>query len=467
MSGNAFPDKAFRFEHAYKIDEPLGGFPLDKHNILAGVTGADISHKFWLGRLAEFTNMDVNVWIDTAGAHAIYVMGKRRSGKTFTLGALVEGLAGIDGFSTGATGQAVVVLDTMNVFLASGVPAMRFDAALLQQWGLSDPSNIPFHLYYPAGSPPPPSAVQAESFSVPAYRFSAEDWCELFELDPFASPMGQLLAESVDLCATSGFTVDGNAESATLYDLDRLAYCVERADELLRYDPSTRRALSRRLQALEQTGLFSGKERLFLQAGTAAIFLLRDIAPELRRLLVNYLATQILRGRSETESCERVLPLVEDESERQMLQQRISMGVPRTWLIIDEAHNYIPATGGGKCRKTLNRYVTEGRNLGLSIVVATQHPSALDPALKRNADMLLIHTLSMSEDVDVAVNMLTTAIPAQVTFDNRKFPARGPGLVDAIRSLPQGYCFMSSDTLQRVAPVVVRPRVTYHGGNQY
>ena len=46
-----------------------------------------------LGRIAEYQLMRKSVWLDTSGAHAVYVMGKRRSGKTFTLGVLAESLA--------------------------------------------------------------------------------------------------------------------------------------------------------------------------------------------------------------------------------------------------------------------------------------------------------------------------------------------------------------------------------------
>jgi len=460
------PKASFRLPHAFSIGEAYSSDSA-RHDLIIGATaGLRDDRRLWLGRVAEYQKMDVNCWIDLDAAHAIYVVGKRRSGKTFTLGATVEGILGIDGYSSGAPNQAVVVLDTMNVFLASGTAAFDFDKELLTKWSLGKPDSIPITLYYPAGSPPPPKIVNARPFSVPAHRFSLEDWADLFDLDPFASPMAQVLGSALQLVSEEGFTVDGVRIAPSLYDLETVANCVENAAELVRFDESTRMALGRRFRALSHTGLFSGSDSLFLEQGRASIFLLRDIEPELRRLLVNYLTTQILRGRADTESCERLLPTIADESERKALQERILLGVPRTWLIIDEAHNYVPAVGGGRCRKTINRYVTEGRNLGLSIVVASQHPSALDPALKRNADIVLIHTLSMREDIDVAANMLTTAVPSSITFDTRDL-AKNTLFADATRSLPSGYCFVSSDTINRIVPVCVRPRVTYHGGGSY
>src|SRR6266704_1993227 len=58
-----------------------------------------------------------NVWLDTRGAHVLYVMGKRRSGKSFTLGALAEGLVAQSWIARKSFEQGVLVLDTMNVYL--------------------------------------------------------------------------------------------------------------------------------------------------------------------------------------------------------------------------------------------------------------------------------------------------------------------------------------------------------------
>ncbi|HEY0383817.1 MAG TPA: hypothetical protein VGC72_16615 [Candidatus Elarobacter sp.] len=464
-----YPTKALRLAHGFEFREAAACKELARGNVVLGATSDSTTQALWLGRLAEYGRMDVNVWLDIYGAHAIYVMGKRRSGKTFTLGAIVEGLLGIDGFSTADLSQAVVVFDTMNVFLTARTPAMLVEPDPVRQWGLPLAETGQIDLLYPAGSPSPPDAVGANSFSVPASAFTVEDWCDLFGLDPFVAPMGQLVGDAVERAGALGFTVDGVNYKASNYDIERLVFCITRADELALYDPATRTALARRFMALNRTGLFGNDETQFVRAGWATIFLLRDIEPALRRLLVTYLTSRILRDRSSTEASERMLPVMRAKGvDTSDCESSIRSGTPRTWLIIDEAHNYIPSIGGGTCRRLLNRYITEGRNLGLSIVVATQHPSALDPALKRNADILLIHTLTMAEDIDAASNMLTTAIPDSIVFDNVNLVSnKNAKFAEAIRRMPRGYCLLSSDSASRVIPVAVRPRVTFHGGAGY
>ena len=141
-------------------------------------------------------------------------------------------------------------------------------------------------------------------------------------------------------------------------------------------------------------------------------------------------------------------------------------GLPRSWIIIDEAHNYVPARGAIASRKPLKKYVDEGRNLGLSIVVATQQPSGLDPSLQRNADMLLIHSLSHHDDIVAAEGMINTAPPAEVTVDRQKIEG-GRSFETLVRNLPLGYALASTDRANRLFPIRIRPRVTVHGGTDY
>lgn len=148
-------------------------------------------------------------------------------------------------------------------------------------------------------------------------------------------------------------------------------------------------------------------------------------------------------------------------------RQQATQGLPRSWIIIDEAHNYIPAKGAVPSRKPLKRYVDEGRNLGLSIVVATQQPSGLDPSIQRNADMLLIHALSHHDDINAAEGMINTSCPTEVILDSRHRIEGSRAFENLVRSLPLGYALVSTDRGNRLFPIRIRPRVTIHGGTEY
>ncbi|NIB98480.1 DUF87 domain-containing protein [Halobacterium sp. R2-5] len=130
-------------------------------DVLGREDGADgVSGRF--GRyLAADRSLGARVGVDFSGPHAGVVVGKRGSGKSYTLGVLAEGLAE-------TPGVAPVVVDPMGAFAgleAAGVPVVepRVRAAAL-----------------------PPRA-----------------WCELLDLDP-ASPAGTLVWRA----ATEGESLD-------------------------------------------------------------------------------------------------------------------------------------------------------------------------------------------------------------------------------------------------------------------
>src|SRR5207249_4082087 len=117
--------------------------------------------------------------------------------------------------------------------------------------------------------------------------------------------------------------------------------------------------------------------------------------------------------------------------------------MPRCWIAIDEAHNYLPSGGSLPSRPVLRRLITEGRNIGLSVVVATQQPSGLDSSIQRNADALLIHSMSMKDDIAAAEGMVNTQIPDKASWGTSE--ASGRIFEKLVRSLPQGYCLVSTD----------------------
>ena len=100
-------------------------------------------------------------------------------------------------------------------------------------------------------------------------------------------------------------------------------------------------------------------------------------------------------------------------------------------------------------------------------MVATQQPSGLDPSIQRNADVILVHSLSHQDDIIAARGMLNASTPDEVTLDGKyKFPTNKT-FEALVRSLPIGYAVASSDRANRLFPIRIRPRATVHGGGDY
>ena len=491
MSGQ-IPDTRFRLSHTFEAQPPLSCDPMYGKELLIGQNAkTETVDAIYLGKTAETPHR--NVWMDTRGAHVLYVMGKRRSGKSYTLGSIAEGLVSRTWVHQGEMRPGVLILDTMNVFLT--MPFMVEDTLShdsqehqeLRRWKLGA-DEIALRLFSPSGYTLP-NEVEGATITLRASDLGPEEWCGLFEVDPFVDPMGHLLTTVYSKLVTEGTldkeTREKNPPRDTFAVADMIDV-VDRDSEVDGFAADTRQALIRRLRALDRMSLFGSQGldvRELLRPGCISILLLRDLETEMRAVLVSLIVKRVMQLRSLSERYERLVPIHreranrlrgenpaaarKEEEDARTCEERSRGGLGRSWIIIDEAHNYIPAKGNVPSRKPLKKYVDEGRNLGLSIVVATQQPSGLDPSIQRNADVIMIHSLSHQDDIVAARGMINTATPDEVTLDAKyRFPANKT-FEALVRNLPIGYAAASSDRANRIFPIRVRPRATIHGGGDY
>ncbi len=116
------------------------------------------------------------------------------------------------------------------------------------------------------------------------------------------------------------------------------------------------------------------------------------------------------------------------------------------WLLIDEAH----ALFAGAAEPALRRVITRGRQPGVSLVLATQRPSALPTVATSQADLILSHRLTASADRQ----RLEAIAPA---YMGGSFAGRMPE--------HPGDVLLVDDVTERVHHVSIRERQTPHGGD--
>ncbi len=484
------PEATFRLEHSFAPKPELEIDRVSGSSVVMGQNAAGDLEAIFLGKQAESSYR--NVWLDTRGAHVVYVMGKRRSGKSYTLGVIAESLAASTWVRQGSRQQGVLVLDSMNVFLTMPFAAAEVNSPgssvmqELRKWKLESESINPL-IFRPKGTTAPPGMATSELTLRPS-DFGPEEWCGVFEADPFADPLGHLITELYAKVAYDGYVdVQGNSHQPnSTFTLEDLTAALANDPDLQRYHRDTIESLRRRLEAVRRLPVFSGAGldvRTLLVPGRVTIVLLRDLEQQMRAALVGLIVRKMMQLRGAAEQEERMAPIFFGKAEllkstdpqkaeelmhhaRECVRRAETL-MPRSWIIIDEAHNYIPARGVVASRNPLKKYVTEGRNLGLSIVVATQQPSGLDPAIQRNADILLVHSISHRDDLDAAEGMINTTVPTEIAVDRRERIQGGRIFESTVRLLPLGYALASTDRANRLFPVKIRPRITVHGGADY
>jgi len=151
------------------------------------------------------------------------------------------------------------------------------------------------------------------------------------------------------------------------------------------------------------------------------------------------------------------------QEDRQQLQQTIDTGVPRTIVALDEAQTFLAPGVAGSAREVFVRLVKEGRNMGLSAILATQQPSAIDQRVLSQVETFISHQLVTDPDIRAVRDNLKSSLPDGVEFGKQQLDPSG-----LLRTLSSGQCLVSSadmnSNIRRSFVMSVRPRATVHGG---
>ena len=391
--------------------------------------------------------LDHSVWLDVEYPHVIGVFGSRGSGKSFDLGVAVECISGVREIVEGDPAEsAVLILDVQNQFWT-----LRFEPDLdlpedsrhlvdLRKWGLT-PCAVPnVKVWSPAGSMV--SEIDSLKFRLAPNQLSHEDWLTTLGLERF-SPMGQALLELLEQ--------NPNSLPAELRDL------AQRGTVSRNFQHSTIEGLCWRLAGIAQTDLV-GRPGLSVEdlcaKGTVSVLLLRELPDSMRQLVTGVLSRLISDKFGKFQQEVRF-------SRRSHRAMPIENLPKRVWLIVDEAHVLVPSGAHTAASEPIIDYVKRGRDAGLSLIFATQQPSAVNSRLMSQVDITFTHKLGFENDISAAIQRMPTR--TSVTYQHAGFEL--PSLGEAIRTLEPGECIVADSASGRVFAMRVRPRVTAHGGN--
>lgn len=417
---------------------------------------------------------DTNIWLDIHTPHVVYVCGRRGSGKSYDLGILAEGLAlGQDSkITTKGPSITTIFFDTQNQFWAlrrspdEHITEDRRQLTDLDQWGIP-PSQIPSaKLFAPSGTFL--AHPDVTEFAVDPAEIELEDWCGFFGLEVF-SPQGQLIRNLLRKVSDEGFRVpsagedSGNqpADGMSDFGLDDLISCLRNDAELNdQSQRQTRDAVLWKLEALRDSKIFrKGGLNVseFLHKGQLSIFLLRELDDATKSLVVSLISKKVFRvmGRyhSERKAAQRTGSAMPQE------HGTLPQGV---WTLIDEAHLICPSDSQTAAKSTLTEYVKQGRDAGLSLVLATQQPSAVDSRVVSQIDVLITHRLVVEADISAALARVPADFPKNVSFGAQPVSDR----LALVRALETGEAWVADAETSRAILVAMRPRVTAHGGDE-
>jgi len=468
--------------------------------ILVGNQDEGKEHVF-IGRLAEAGQL-VKVDFDLSLPHVVAIFGKRGSGKSYTLGSFLEGLCTKEyetSISNITRSRATLLFDTLGIFQWMDVPlSLNSSQRILQEQALgqrgweirSEPLDV--QIWAPRGTPS--SSRQSREFTINCADFSASDWGYLFGVDILQDRMGQLLNDAYEKVVNEGWSNGSSTfPPKQRYAIEDLMDCVQSDTEIsANYHSETRRAVLQQLSVYWRNPLFQPKRKIpkaikwlmekgevsenelkayeslegaslndLLNPGQLSILLLHKISDELRFVLIVSLIRKIIQARIETSELEKSLQILPNlmEEEVRKIQDKISHGIPPTWIVADEAQNFLPSERKTTATDVLIKLVREGRNFGLSFMLTTQQPSAIDQRILAQVDTLIVHKLTVQGDIEYIRRNLKSGLPEEIKYGNSIL-----SFDDLLRSLDVGQAIVSNTEADRTFIMDVRPRVSVHGG---
>ncbi len=400
-------------------------------------------HYIKMGQTQSLSN---NIYLDVAGAHVMFICGKRGGGKSYTMGVVAEGFHLLE--EAIKQNLSIILLDTMGVFWTMKYPNKQ-ERELLEAWNL-EPEDIPlkiftpdqfYHEYKEKGIP------TDAPFTIEASLIDPDDWCSAFKVEKY-SPEGILITNAILALKKQG-----------AYKIKDVLERIEKDDDSL---DETKKAVKSMFSLAMSWGVFNegdGEATALEDLAKGGQITVLDVSCyatmpggwDVKSLIVGILGQRLFVQRMLARKDEEYQS-VEETLRRFTTDKKEKQDMPLVWLVLDEAHEFLPKDKTVASSEPLITIMREGRQPGISLILATQQPGKIHTDVMTQSDIVLSHRITAKIDVD-ALGMLMQSYMRE-------------GLVQQLDDLPRekGAGILFDDNNEKMYPMRVRPRFTWHGG---
>ena len=414
---------------------------LDENELIQEVASSDI---FW----DEITSIEEN-----EGCFTVYDISVPETNNfvandiivhnSYTMGAIAEGAASMN--SEVSQNLSFIILDTMGIYWTMKYENLK-DKELLTEWGL-DGKGLDVKIFTPTGffeDYKKKGIPTDEPFSIRPAELLPQDWFLTFGLD-----MNEPLAVFIEN------TLNNLKAKATNYGLKEIIEQIKKADA----KTSLKTAAINRFENASTWGVFSKTGTTLESLSVGGQITVLDVSAyatspngwAIKSLVIGLVAQKLFNERM----------LMRKNEEFEAIQQMTTFGVskksnkmekPLVWLVIDEAHEFLPLHGETAATTALITILREGRQPGISLVLATQQPGKIHTDVMTQSDIIISHRITARLDID-ALKMLSASYMTK-------------GIDDHLRILPRvpGAALIIDDKNERIFSTRIRPRSTWHGG---
>jgi len=395
-------------------------------------------------KMGQYTSLSNKIFMDVARSHVVLVAGKRGAGKSYTLGVLAEELSNLP--KEVSENVCSLIFDTMGIYWT-----MKFknekDKELLQDWDLKS-KNLPVKIFVPFGHYDDylEKGIPAdEKFALDITELNPEDWILTFNLD-ILNPVSVLIERTLT-------RLKEESDDFSINDI------ISNIEKDVKSSVEIKNAAISLFEAADSWGIFSEKKENATQvkdlttAGTTCILDLSVYnavgAFNVRALVISLVSRKIFtqrmdfRKKEEIDAVSRGLDFLSSGRKKEY---------PLVWIFIDEAHEFLPLEGKTIATDALVQLLREGRQPGISLVLATQQPGQIHKDVMTQSDIVISHRVTASQDLETLNKIMQSYL-----LENIK------RYMDELPTL-KGSAIILDDNSERIYPMRVKPRFTWHGG---
>ena len=168
-----------------------------------------------------------------------------------------------------------------------------------------------------------------------------------------------------------------------------------------------------------------------------------------RALVISLISRKIFSERMEKRKIEEVKSISKGLDYSGFTEKK---DYPLVWMFIDEAHEFLVKEGKTSATNALVQILREGRQPGISLVLATQQPGKIHTDVMTQADIVISHRVTSKPDIEALNNMMQSYLTDTIQ-----------GYMNDLPDL-KGSAIILDDNSERIYPMRVRPRFTWHGG---
>ena len=393
-------------------------------------------------RMGQTTSLSNSIAMDVARTHVLLIAGKRGSGKSYSASVMAEEIAELP--DEVRENISVLFFDTLGVFWTMKFPNTRQED-LLSAWGL-ETKSYDINIFTPEGH----FAEQKEkgipvdkAFALKTSEMSAGDWCNVFNVTP-TEPVGILIERVIGILQDAG-------DEYSIRDIISLIVANKKTTREIKD------ATENKFLAAQKWGLFDKygtSIQDLMQPGSVNVL---DISVytnvsgnwSIKGLVIGLVSRKLLEERIKARKVEE---LQEIGKRKSYFFEETVKEKPLVWIMLDEAHEFLPKTGKTPATDALVQLLREGRQPGISLCLVTQQPGEIHGDVLTQSDIVLSHRLTSKRDIEALNSMMQSYLVSD--------------LQEYLNNLPRkkGAAILLDDNSERIYPLLVRPKKSWHGG---